>query len=114
MLPVCMQAAECVIQLALVCRRWQAAKEAEVEGQVGDLSLDNKQAEDVEKRLPGGKVKKKASKEIVLEVSTRSKKKSVTTVLGEPSAKTAQSYTCRSQCLCCKHHARQLHAIQHY
>ena len=65
--------------------RLQAAKEAEVEGQVGDLSLNESQkAEEIEKRLPGGKVKKKASKEVVLEVSTRSKKKSVTTVLGTP------------------------------
>ena len=37
----------------------------------------------IEKRLPGGKVKKKAKNEVVLETSTRSKKKCVTTILGE-------------------------------
>ncbi|KAK9813967.1 hypothetical protein WJX73_007219 [Symbiochloris irregularis] len=63
-------------------KKWVAAKEAGLEGEAGNLSLADKEADDVEKRLPGGKVKKKTKPEIVLEVATRSKKKSVTTILG--------------------------------
>lgn len=61
-----------------------AAKESGVEGEAASLSLKDKEAEDIEKRLPGGKVKKKAKPEVILEVSTRSKKKSVTTIQGRP------------------------------
>lgn len=63
-------------------KRWVAAKESGVEGEAASLSLKDKEAEDIEKRLPGGKVKKKAKPEVILEVSTRSKKKSVTTIQG--------------------------------
>lgn len=52
------------------------------EGALADLTLKDKTGEEIEKRLPGGKVKKKQKAEVVLEVSTRSKKKSVTTVQG--------------------------------
>ena len=62
--------------------RWVAAKEAGLEGQAVGLTLADKEDDDVEKRLPGGKVKKKAKPEVILEVATRSKKKSVTTILG--------------------------------
>ena len=51
-------------------------------GALADLTLKDKAGEEIEKRLPGGKVKKKQKAEVVLEVSTRSKKKSVTTIQG--------------------------------
>lgn len=50
---------------------------------MADLSLKDKSGNEIEKRLPGGKVKKKQKLEIVLEVSTRSKKKSVTIIQGK-------------------------------
>ena len=62
--------------------RWKAAKEAGTDGAIADLSLKDKTGAEIEKRLPGGKVKKKQKAEVVLETSTRSKKKSVTTVQG--------------------------------
>ena len=52
-----------------------------MEGAVAELKLTSK-GEEMEKQLPGGKVKKKAVPEVVLETSTRSKKKCVTTILG--------------------------------
>lgn len=52
-----------------------------VEGAVAELKLTST-GEEIEKQLPGGKVKKKARPEVVLETSTRSKKKCVTTILG--------------------------------
>ena len=48
---------------------------------MAELKLTSK-GEEIEKQLPGGKVKKKAVPEVVLEISTRSKKKCVTTILG--------------------------------
>lgn len=75
--------------------RWVAAKEAGLEGAAANLSLADKEADDVEKRLPGGKVKKKTKPEIVLEVATRSKKKSVTTILGKLQL---LSHTARAAC----------------
>jgi len=60
--------------------RWKAAG-AGAEGGVAELKLTSK-GEEIEKQLPGGKVKKKARPEVVLETSTRSKKKCVTTILG--------------------------------
>jgi hypothetical protein len=53
-----------------------------VEGAISELSLKDKTGAEIEKRLPGGKVKKKAKAEVVLETSTRSKKKCVTTIQG--------------------------------
>jgi hypothetical protein len=68
---------------ALPACRWKAAEEAGTAGAVADLSLKDKAGNVIEKRLPGGKVKKKAKNEVILETSTRSKKKCVTTILGE-------------------------------
>lgn len=71
-----------------------------MDGKVADLSLKDNPASDIEKRLPGGKVKKKQKLEVVLEVSTRSKKKSVTIIQGsfaEPAPvrhSTYSSYLC--------------------
>lgn len=70
------------VNLTCLLLRWKAAKEAGVEGAVADLSLKDKAGNEIEKRLPGGKVKKKQKLEVVLEVSTRSKKKSVTIIQG--------------------------------
>lgn len=50
---------------------------------MADLTLKDKTGAEIEKRLPGGKVKKKAKAEVVLETTTRSKKKCVTTIQGK-------------------------------
>ena len=60
------------------------------EGALSDLTLKDKHGEVIEKQLPGGKVKKKAKNEIILETNTRSRKKCVTTILGAIS--TAHSF----------------------
>jgi hypothetical protein len=65
--------------------RWKAAQEGGAASAVADLSLKDRHGEPIEKQLPGGKVKKKAKNEVVLETNTRSKKKCVTTILGAPS-----------------------------
>ena len=62
--------------------RWKTAQEGAAEGALSKLSLTEGPDNEIEKRLPGGKVKKKVKPEVVLETSTRSKKKSVTTVQG--------------------------------
>ena len=49
---------------------------------MADLTLKDRHGDVIEKQLPGGKVKKKAKNEVVLETNTRSKKKCVTTILG--------------------------------
>ncbi len=53
-----------------------------MEGAVSELTLKDKTGAEIEKRLPGGKVKKKVKAEVVLETTTRSKKKCVTTIQG--------------------------------
>ncbi|CAL8471594.1 g11136 [Coccomyxa elongata] len=63
-------------------RKWKAAQKGGAAGAVADLTLKDKHGEVIEKQLPGGKVKKKAKNEVVLETNTRSKKKCVTTILG--------------------------------
>ena len=76
-----------LLREALHCRtsrRWKAAKDGgAAESGVAELTLKDKTGAEIEKRLPGGKVKKKAKAEVVLETSTRSKKKCVTTIQGE-------------------------------
>lgn len=49
---------------------------------MADLTLKDRHGDVIEKKLPGGKVKKKAKNEVILETNTRSKKKCVTTILG--------------------------------
>ena len=66
--------------------RWKASQQAGAEGALSDLTLKDKHGEVIEKQLPGGKVKKKAKNEIILETNTRSRKKCVTTILGVGSA----------------------------
>merc|ERR1712130_375365 len=64
-------------------KKWKAAKAGgSVEGAVSELTLKDKTGAEIEKRLPGGKVKKKVKAEVVLETTTRSKKKCVTTIQG--------------------------------
>ncbi|KAK9918278.1 hypothetical protein WJX75_002802 [Coccomyxa subellipsoidea] len=63
-------------------KRWKAAQEGGAAGAVADLTLKDRHGDVIEKQLPGGKVKKKAKNEVVLETNTRSKKKCVTTILG--------------------------------
>ena len=83
------QGAELEMYCAFSCEwfgRWKAGAEGGgVEGAVAELKLTNK-GEEIEKQLPGGKKKLKARPEVVLETSTRSKKKCVTTILGAPPA----------------------------
>ena len=62
--------------------RWKASQQAGAEGSLSDLTLKDKHGQVIEKQLPGGKVKKKAKNEIILETNTRSRKKCVTTILG--------------------------------
>ncbi|CAK0785357.1 hypothetical protein CVIRNUC_008564 [Coccomyxa viridis] len=63
-------------------KRWKASQQAGAEGGLSDLTLKDKHGQVIEKQLPGGKVKKKAKNEIILETNTRSRKKCVTTILG--------------------------------
>lgn len=46
------------------------------------LTLRDEEGNEIEKHLPGGKVKTKKKQEIVVETATRGKKKSVTSVTG--------------------------------
>eukprot|EP01025_Chloroclados_australasicus_P046891 TRINITY_DN518_c1_g2_i1.p2 TRINITY_DN518_c1_g2~~TRINITY_DN518_c1_g2_i1.p2 ORF type:complete len:221 (-),score=35.28 TRINITY_DN518_c1_g2_i1:523-1185(-) len=62
-------------------KKWKAFMEGgEVAENMQDMNIQDGQ--EVEKKLPGGKVKKKAKQEVLIEVNTRNKKKSVTTVSG--------------------------------
>lgn len=61
-------------------KKWKASQEGPEA--LEKLTLKDKEGNEIEKKLPGGKVKKKQKPQIVLETSTRSKKKSVTTVSG--------------------------------
>lgn len=63
-------------------KRWKAHKEAALEGKVADMTLKDKDGNEIEKKLPGGKVKKKAKPEVILERAVRNKKKCITTVAG--------------------------------
>eukprot|EP01026_Neomeris_dumetosa_P068655 TRINITY_DN67346_c0_g1_i4.p2 TRINITY_DN67346_c0_g1~~TRINITY_DN67346_c0_g1_i4.p2 ORF type:complete len:192 (-),score=39.16 TRINITY_DN67346_c0_g1_i4:207-782(-) len=65
-------------------KKWKALQEGgqELTDNLKDMSVKDKEDGEVEKKLPGGKVKKKAKQEIIIEVNTRNKKKSVTTVTG--------------------------------
>lgn len=75
--------------------RWKAAQDGGAAGAVANLTLKDRHGEVIEKQLPGGKVKKKAKNEVVLETNTRSKKKCVTTILGaagRPSSLTHMMY----------------------
>jgi hypothetical protein len=68
-------------RLSSLCR-WKASQQSGAEGALSDLTLKDRHGEVIEKQLPGGKVKKKAKNEIILETNTRSRKKCVTTILG--------------------------------
>lgn len=61
-------------------KRWKAAKQGPEA--LAALTLKDSQGNEIEKQLPGGKVKKKAKPQIVLEQNTRNKKKSITSVTG--------------------------------
>ncbi|KAL0030070.1 hypothetical protein WJX79_004923 [Trebouxia sp. C0005] len=63
-------------------KKWKASQESGVEGQVADLKVSEAPGQQIEKKLPGGKVKKKSKPEVVLERNTRNKKKCVTTISG--------------------------------
>eukprot|EP00877_Chromochloris_zofingiensis_P012849 jgi/Chrzof1/7818/Cz02g37200.t1 len=61
-------------------KRWKAAQEGPEA--LAKLTLKDKSGNEIEKQLPGGKVKKKQKPQIVLETNTRNKKKCVTTIIG--------------------------------
>lgn len=61
-------------------KRWKAAQDGPEA--LAALTLKDKEGNEIEKQLPGGKVKKKQKAQIVLESHTRNKKKCVTTVTG--------------------------------
>lgn len=61
-------------------KRWKAAQDGPEA--LAALTLKDKEGNEIEKKLPGGKVKKKQKAQIVLESHTRNKKKCVTTVTG--------------------------------
>ncbi|KAK9836077.1 hypothetical protein WJX84_000504 [Apatococcus fuscideae] len=63
-------------------KKWKAAQAAAAEAPAAELQNLKLPAENIEKKLPGGKVKKKSRPEVILERNTRNKKKCVTTVLG--------------------------------
>mmetsp|Transcript_30413 Transcript_30413/g.72355 ORF Transcript_30413/g.72355 Transcript_30413/m.72355 type:complete len:181 (+) Transcript_30413:92-634(+) len=65
-------------------KKWKGLNDAGLEGAVEKLSVSEKtkEGEEIEKRLPGGKVKKKAKPEILLERNIRNKRKCITTVSG--------------------------------
>jgi len=87
-----------------------------VEGAVSELSLKDKMGAEIEKRLPGGKVKKKAKAEVVLETSTRSKKKCVTTIQGAASYSTGYSsiHNCGASYLAASRQLQGCGNLSHY
>lgn len=58
-------------------RQWKASLEGET-----DHGKEPAENTEVEKKLPGGKVQKKKPLEVVVETTTRNKKKSITTIYG--------------------------------
>lgn len=61
-------------------KKWKAAQEGPEA--LAQLTLKDKEGNEIEKKLPGGKVKKKAKPAVVLETNTRNKKKCITSVHG--------------------------------
>eukprot|EP00879_Flechtneria_rotunda_P000989 GHRR01001123.1.p1 GENE.GHRR01001123.1~~GHRR01001123.1.p1 ORF type:complete len:183 (+),score=65.81 GHRR01001123.1:148-696(+) len=61
-------------------KRWKAAQQGPEA--LAALTLKDKEGNEIEKQLPGGKVKKKQKPQVVLESHTRNKKKCVTTITG--------------------------------
>jgi density-regulated protein DRP1 len=61
-------------------KRWKAAQDGPEA--LAALTLKDKEGNEIEKQLPGGKVKKKQKPHVVLETHTRNKKKCVTTITG--------------------------------
>lgn len=61
-------------------KKWKAAQ-AGPEA-LAALTLKDKEGNEIEKQLPGGKVKKKQKPQVLLESHTRNKKKCVTTITG--------------------------------
>mmetsp|Transcript_16966 Transcript_16966/g.29009 ORF Transcript_16966/g.29009 Transcript_16966/m.29009 type:complete len:199 (+) Transcript_16966:139-735(+) len=65
---------------SLEFKRWKASQ-AGPEA-LEKLTLRDKEGNEIEKKLPGGKMKKKAKAQIVIETNTRNKKKMITTISG--------------------------------
>lgn len=62
-------------------KRWKAAQDGGAEA-LEKLTLKDGEGNEIEKQLPGGKVKKKEKAEVVIEKSVRNGKKSITSVTG--------------------------------
>ncbi|KAG2434404.1 hypothetical protein HYH02_012416 [Chlamydomonas schloesseri] len=62
-------------------KKWKAAQEAALAGEGVD-KLTVKEKPEEEKKLPGGKTKKKSKPQVVVSVAQRQKNKSTTTVAG--------------------------------
>lgn len=61
-------------------KKWKAS--AEGPEAIEKLTLKDKEGAEIEKQLPGGKVKKKATPQVIISVTQRQKNKSTTTVAG--------------------------------
>lgn len=61
-------------------KKWKASLEGPEA--LDKLTLKDKEGNEIEKKLPGGKVKKKQKPQVILETNTRNKKKCVTTITG--------------------------------
>jgi density-regulated protein len=61
-------------------KKWKAAQEGPEA--LEKLTLKDAQGNEIEKQLPGGKVKKKQKAHVVIETNVRNKKKCITTVTG--------------------------------
>ncbi|KAL6747867.1 translation initiation factor SUI1 [Haematococcus lacustris] len=61
-------------------KKWKASLEGPEA--LEKLTLRDKEGNEIEKQLPGGKVKKKQKPQVLIETNTRNKKKMVTTVSG--------------------------------
>lgn len=65
---------------SLEYKRWKASQEGPEA--LEKLTLKDKEGNEIEKKLPGGKTKKKQKPQVVLETNTRNKKKCITTITG--------------------------------
>lgn len=65
-------------------KRWKASKSGEsgVAEVVEALTLRDKDGNEIEKQLPGGKKKVKTKPQVIIDKNTRNKKKAITTVYG--------------------------------
>lgn len=61
-------------------KKWKASQEGPEA--IEKLTLKDQEGNEIEKRLPGGKVKKKQKAQVIVQTQVRQKNKSITTVTG--------------------------------